>query len=64
MSTVAQLQYDIRGLESKHDALAREIDRQHQALEQARADIRAEVARLEKIRAEIKKIKDHFGVQS
>jgi hypothetical protein len=62
--SVAALEYDIRGLEAKHDALAREIDRQHQALDQARADIKAEVARLEMIRAEIAKVKSHFGVQS
>jgi hypothetical protein len=61
MSTAAQLEYDIRGLESKHDALVREIDRKHQELDQARADIQAENSRLEKIRAEIARIRSHFG---
>jgi hypothetical protein len=62
MSAVAQLQHDILELEAKHDRLVREIDRKYAELDQVRAEINAEAVRLAKIRAEIVRIKSHFGV--
>jgi hypothetical protein len=62
MSTAAQLNHDIRGLEATHDALVREIDRKYGELDQIAAEIKLESDRLDKIRAEIANVKAHFGV--
>jgi hypothetical protein len=62
MSTAAELKHDIRELEREHDALVREIDRKHKELDQVRLQIKAETERFTKIQAEIKKVKDYFGV--
>jgi predicted nucleic acid-binding Zn-ribbon protein len=62
MSAVAQLKSDVTALEAEHDALARAIARKHQELDALTTHIKAETDRLAKIRAEIQKVKSHFGV--
>jgi hypothetical protein len=64
MSATAQLKQDILSLQGDYDRLTRMVDAKHEELDLVVADIRRETARLEKIRAEIKRIKSHFGVQS
>jgi hypothetical protein len=62
MSAVAQLKSDVTALEAEHDALVRAVDRKHQELDALNVQIKAETDRLAKIRAEIQKVKNHFGV--
>jgi hypothetical protein len=64
MSAVAaQLKHDILELQHQHDRLARLVEAKHQELDEIDGEIRRENDRLEKIRSEIKRIKQHFGVQ-
>jgi septal ring factor EnvC (AmiA/AmiB activator) len=62
MSAVAQLKSDVTALEAEHDALVRTIARKHQELDALNAQIKASTDNLAKIRAEIARIKSHFGV--
>jgi predicted nucleic acid-binding Zn-ribbon protein len=62
MSAVAELQRDVTALEAEHDALVRAITRKHEELDSLNTQIRAATDRLTKIRAEIQKVKSHFGV--
>jgi chromosome segregation ATPase len=62
MSAVAQLKSDVTALEAEHDALVRAIDRKHQELDSLGVQIKSATERLDKIRAEIAKVKAHFGV--
>jgi chromosome segregation ATPase len=63
MNTAAQqLLYEIRNLEGQHDALVREVERKAAELGQLGAEIQLETTRLEKIRAEIQRVKTSFGV--
>jgi hypothetical protein len=62
MSTAFELKHDIIDLEARHDKLVRAIDRKHGEYDQVCADIKSATERLAKMQAEIKKVKDHFGV--
>jgi hypothetical protein len=63
MSTATrELQHDILELEARHDALERNIDRKHQELDSLAVQIKIRTEELAKIRAEIQKVKNHFGV--
>jgi len=62
MSAVAQLKAAVTELEAEHDALVRAIGRKHDELDALNVQIKAETGRLAKIRAEIQKVKNHFGV--
>jgi chromosome segregation ATPase len=62
MSAVAQLKSDVTALEAEHDALVRAINRKHQELDALNTHIKSATERLDKIRAEIQKVKNHFGV--
>jgi hypothetical protein len=64
MSATAELKRDTLALQHEYDKLKRMYEAKHEELDLIVADIRRETARLEKIRAEIKRIKAHFGVQS
>jgi hypothetical protein len=64
MSAAAELKRDTLALQHEYDSLNRLFEAKHEELDLIHADIRRETARLEKIRAEIKRIKAHFGVQS
>jgi hypothetical protein len=64
MSATAQLKQDILALQGDYDRLTRMVEAKHEEFDLIVADIRSETARLEKIRAELKQIKAHFGVQS
>jgi hypothetical protein len=62
MSAAAELKSDIRALEAEHDALVRAINRKHAELDALGIQIKASTDNLAKIRAEIAKVKSHFGV--
>jgi chromosome segregation ATPase len=62
MSAVAELKAHVTELEAEHDALVRAIGRKHDELDALNVQIKAETDRLAKIRAEIQKVKNHFGV--
>jgi predicted nucleic acid-binding Zn-ribbon protein len=62
MSAVAELRRDVTALEAEHDALVRAIGHKHQELDALSVQIKAATERLDKIRAEIQKVKSHFGV--
>ena len=62
MSAVAELKAHVTELEAEHDALVRAIGRKHDELDALNVQIKAETGRLAKIRAEIQKVKNHFGV--
>ena len=62
MSAVAHLKAAVTELEAEHDALVRAIGRKHDELDALNVQIKAETGRLAKIRAEIQKVKNHFGV--
>ena len=62
MSEVSELKSDIRELEREHDALERIITRKHAELDSILRQIQTKTAVLDKIRAEIAKLKSHFGV--
>jgi predicted nucleic acid-binding Zn-ribbon protein len=62
MSAVAELKRDVTALEAEHDALVRTITRKHAELDQLNTHVRAATERLDKIRAEIARVKAHFGV--
>ena len=64
MSAAAELKRDLLDLQGQYDQLNRLYEAKHEELDLINADIRRETARLEKIRAEIKRIKSHFGVQT
>jgi hypothetical protein len=64
MSATAELKRDLLDLQGEYDKLTRMVEAKNEELDLISADIRRETARLEKIRAEIKRIKNHFGVQS
>jgi len=64
MSAVADLKRDTLEQQHQLDRLTRMVEAKHEELDLINADIRRETARLEKIRAEIKRIKSHFGVQT
>jgi chromosome segregation ATPase len=61
-AAVAELQRDIEDLEAEHDALKRTIARKHQELDALGVQIKASTDNLARIRAEIQKVKSHFGV--
>jgi septation ring formation regulator EzrA len=63
MSTATrQLERDILDLEREHDALVRAIERKHQEYDHLLVNIQARTEQLDKIKAEIQKVKKHFGV--
>jgi len=62
MSARAELRSDIAGLEVEHDALVRACEREYEELDRVKAERSREEARLAKIKAEINRIKAHFGV--
>jgi peptidoglycan hydrolase CwlO-like protein len=62
MSAVAELQRDIEDLAAQHDKLVHAINRKHQELDSLNAHIKARTADLDRIKAEIQKVKAHFGV--
>jgi chromosome segregation ATPase len=62
MSAVAELQRDIEALEAEHDALVRAIARKNQELDLLNIHIKAATENLARIKAEIQKVKSHFGV--
>ena len=63
MSAVAEQRGELRELQREYDALNRAVDEKHEEFDRINADIRRELARLEKIRSEIARIKTHFGVK-
>ena len=62
MGAVAELKADIRELEREHDALERTITRKHSELDTLLMAIKTKTDVLDKIRAEIARLKTHFGV--
>ena len=62
MSDVSELKANIRELEREHDALERTIGRKHDELDRLLVAIKAKTDTLDKIRAEIARLKSHFGV--
>jgi chromosome segregation ATPase len=62
VSAATQLKSDVLELEREHDALTRTIDRKHAELDSLNVHIRARTDDLARIRAEIAKVKAHFGV--
>jgi len=62
MSAVAELQRDVEALEAQHDKLVRAIARKNQELDLLNIHIKAATENLARIRAEIQKVKAHFGV--
>ena len=62
MGAVSELKADIRELEREHDALERTIGRKHDELDRLLVAIKAKTDILDKIRAEIARLKSHFGV--
>ena len=62
MSATAELKRDLAGLQAEYDALTHAIDAKHDELDEVIAKVRREEARLEKIKAEITRIKSHYGV--
>jgi len=62
MSALTQLKSEVLDLQHQLDRLTRLADAKHEELDQIDADIHREKAKLEKIRAEIARIKAHFGV--
>ena len=62
MSATAQLKQDIRELEREHDALVRACERKHDELDEVKAKVAREEAKLANIKSEIAKIKSHYGV--
>jgi hypothetical protein len=62
MSAAAELQRDIVELEREHDALVRAIARKHVEFDLLNKQIRQATDRLDQINANIKRIKQHFGV--
>jgi septal ring factor EnvC (AmiA/AmiB activator) len=63
-AAVAQLKSDVTSLEAEHDALVRTIARKHQELDSINTQIKAATDRLDKIKAEIAKVKAHLGVSN
>jgi chromosome segregation ATPase len=61
-AAVAELQRDIEDLEAQHDKLVRAIARKNQELDLLNIHIKAATENLARIRAEIQKVKSHFGV--
>jgi hypothetical protein len=64
MSAAAELKQNTLALQHEYDKLNRLFEAKHEELDLILSDIRRETARLEKIRAEIARIKAHFGVQT
>jgi hypothetical protein len=64
MSAAAELKQDVLELQHQYDRLTRLVEAKSEELDLVNSEIGRETAKLEKIRAEIKKIKAHFGVQS
>jgi len=69
MSAVAELKSDVtasdvRELERKYDALVRACDRKHEELDSLNAQVKAATGRLDKIHAEIARVRAHFGVHT
>jgi hypothetical protein len=62
MSAVAALKHDILELQHQHDRLARLVEAKHQELDEIDGEIRRSRAMLDKIRSEIKRIKQQVGV--
>jgi len=62
MSDVSELKADIRELEREHDALERTIGRKHDELDRLLVAIKTKTDALEKIKAEITRLRLHFGV--
>jgi hypothetical protein len=62
MSEVGELKSDIRELEREHDALERTITRKHAEYDRLLIAIKTKTDALDKIRAEIARLKAHFGV--
>ena len=62
MSAVAELQRDVEALEAQHDKLVRAIARKNQELDLLNIHIKAATENLARIKAEIQKVKSHFGV--
>ena len=64
MSAVAELKAHVTELEAEHDALVRAIARKHEEFDQLNTHIKAETDRLDRIKAEIAKVKAHFGIMT
>jgi hypothetical protein len=64
MSATAELRRDILSLQGDYDHLTRLVEAKQEELDLINTDIGRETAKLSKIRAEIARIKSHFGVST